>query len=328
MEKGVFIISLDFELHWGVSDHRTVESYYENLKNTPEVVQRLLTLFEQKNIRATWATVGMLFCRNKTELYEFVPAAYRPEYTNPALSNYIVAQTAGENETDDPFHYANTLIRKIIETPGQELATHTYSHYYCLEPGQTPEQFYHDILAAQKLAQREGINLLSIVFPRNQHDERYIEKCKLAGIEIYRGNFPSWMYKAEAKSTESLWKRAFRLIDTYLPVSGQRVVTAEISGGMLNIPGSCFLRPYSSKTSWLEPLRLHRIKREMTAAARKGKIYHLWWHPHNFGKNMGKNFSFLEKVINHYELLAKKYGMKSLSMKDILNNFKNKIPVK
>ena len=66
----------------------------------------------------------------------------------------------------------------------------------------------------------------------------------------------------------------------------------------------------------------------MTAAARQGKIYHLWWHPHNFGKNMEKNFSFLAKVISHYEMLAKKYDMKSVCMKDILNNFKNKIPVK
>ena len=66
----------------------------------------------------------------------------------------------------------------------------------------------------------------------------------------------------------------------------------------------------------------------MTIAAMKGKIYHLWWHPHNFGKNMKQNFSFLEKIICHYEQLAKKYDMKSLNMKDILNNFKNKIPVK
>ena len=328
MENGVFIISLDFELHWGVSDHRTIESYYENLKNTPEVVRRLLALFEQKNISATWATVGMLFCRNKKELLEYVSAANRPEYTIPALSNYTIAQTAGENETEDPFHYANSLIRKIIETPGQELATHTYSHYYCLEPGQTPDQFYHDILAAKKVAEREGASLHSIVFPRNQYDERYIEKCKIAGIEIYRGNFPSWMYKSEAKSTETLWKRAFRLLDTYLPISGHRIVSAEMSQGMLNVPGSCFLRPYSNKTSLLESLRLNRIKREMTAAARQGKIYHLWWHPHNFGKNMEKNFSFLAKVISHYEMLAKKYDMKSVCMKDILNNFKNKIPVK
>ncbi len=325
MAKGVFIISLDFELHWGVSDHRTVESYYENLTNTPIVVRRLLALFEQRNIRATWATVGMLFCRNKTELTEMVPASYRPTYIDGALSNYMVAQTAGENETADPFHYANSLIRKIIQTPGQELATHTYSHYYCLEPGQTPDQFYNDILAARKVTEREGISLQSIVFPRNQYSDQYIEKCKLAGIQIYRGTFPFWMYKSEAKSRESMWKRFFRLLDTYVPISGQRVVTAEISNGILNVPGSSFLRPYNRRTSWLESLRLYRIKREMSVAAKTGKIYHLWWHPHNFGKNMEKNFSFLEKILFHYVLLSKKYDMKNLCMKDMLNSFKNKI---
>ena len=322
MGKGVFIISLDFELHWGVSDHRTIENYYENLKNTPSVVRRLLALFEQRNIRATWATVGMLFCKTKAELYEFVPASGRPAYKNPNLSNYIVAQTAGENEAEDPFHFANSLIRKIIQTPGQELATHTYSHYYCLEPGQTPDQFYYDILAARKVTEREGITLQSIVFPRNQYSDEYIEKCKLAGIQIYRGSFPFWMYKPEAKSTESIWKRFFRFVDTYLPISGHRVVTAEISNGVVNIPGSCFLRPYNGKTSWLESLRLYRIKREMSVAAKKGGIYHLWWHPHNFGKNMEKNFSFLEKILFHYEFLSKKYDMKNHCMKDILPSFK------
>ena len=95
-----------------------------------------------------------------------------------------------------------------------------------------------------------------------------------------------------------------------------------------NVPGSCFLRPYSEKLSWLEPLRLRRIKAEMTAAARTGKIYHLWWHPHNFGRNLKKNFSFLEQIIAHYEVLAEKYNMESLNMKDILNNFEVKTPIK
>jgi hypothetical protein len=285
-------------------------------------VRRLLGLFEKRKIRATWATVGMLFCKSKDELFSFVPVSQRPAYNDAALSNYTIAQTAGENEVKDPFHYANSLITQIINTPGQEMATHTYSHYYCLEPGQTGEQFYYDLLAAKHVTQREGVQPVSIVFPRNQYSELYIEKCRLAGLEAYRGTFPFWMYKTEAKSTERIWKRAFRFIDTYLPVSGQRTVSAEFSNGMLNIPGSCFLRPYDKKTTWLEPLRLSRIKREMSAAAKRGKIYHLWWHPHNFGKNMDKNFSFLEKIISHYELLSKEYDMENLSMKDILANFK------
>jgi hypothetical protein len=86
---------------------------------------------------------------------------------------------------------------------------------------------------------------------------------------------------------------------------------------MLNIPGSCFLRPYNRKLSFLESLRISRIKNEMTAAAKKNAVYHLWWHPHNFGKDMDKNFAGLEKILDHFSTLNSKYGMQSLNMKEI-----------
>ena len=88
MKGGIFVISLDFEIHWGVSDHRTIESYHENLKNVPLVVQRLLELFGRRNIHATWATVGMLFCQNKRELSESVAEEQQPTYNNPEIHHY------------------------------------------------------------------------------------------------------------------------------------------------------------------------------------------------------------------------------------------------
>ncbi len=317
MNTGVFTISLDFELHWGVSDHRTVESYQENLKNVPAVVTGLLKLFEEKKIHATWATVGMLFCRNKAELFEQVAPADRPAYTNKALSNYAVAESAGENENTDPFHYANSLIKKIIQTPYQEMATHTFSHYYCLEPGQTPAQFYHDLEAARKIMLRDGATAESIVFSRNQYNDEYLAECRKAGIKSYRGNYPSWLYRAEAKSTEGMGKRVGRFLDSYFPLNGHRFVYPGMKDELLNIPGSCFLRPYNKKLSFMESWRVRRIKKEMEAAARKKAVYHLWWHPHNFGKNLKENFAVLNKILDHYARLQEKYGMRSLNMAEI-----------
>jgi hypothetical protein len=42
------------------------------LKNVPLVIDRTLKLFTERNIHATWATVGMLFCKNKKELESWV----------------------------------------------------------------------------------------------------------------------------------------------------------------------------------------------------------------------------------------------------------------
>jgi hypothetical protein len=54
----------------------------------------------------------------------------------------------------------------------------------------------------------------------------------------------------------------------------------------------------------------------MTAAARTGRIFHLWWHPHNFGVSLEENLAMLEAVLRHYRVLADTYGMQSQCMGD------------
>lgn len=324
MNTGTLVISLDFEIHWGVSDSHTVDSYRENLKNVPAIVKRSLRMFEQYGVHTTWATVGMLFCENKEEIFSLVEEANRPTYNETRLNNYLVAESAGKNEQEDPFHFAGSLIRQIGQTPGQEVASHTFSHYYCLEAGQAPEHFFYDLRAAKEVAARRNIEIYSIVFPANQFHPDYLDICRKQGIKCYRGNYPSRIYQFQAKANEGYGKRLARLIDTYLPLKGARTVTPVMENGILNVPASCFLRPYSKWLSPLESLRIRRMKKEMTVAAKRKHIYHLWWHPHNFGANMGKNFAVLETMLKHYSFLKEKYGMQSLTMKEIYEQYSNK----
>ena len=59
---GALVISLDFELHWGVRDKRPVDGpYRENLLGAREAIPQMLDLFEEFGVAATWATVGFLF---------------------------------------------------------------------------------------------------------------------------------------------------------------------------------------------------------------------------------------------------------------------------
>lgn len=50
--NGFFVISLDFELYWGVSESKDIKSYFYNLNNTKHVVNKLLNIFlkNQNNI--------------------------------------------------------------------------------------------------------------------------------------------------------------------------------------------------------------------------------------------------------------------------------------
>src|SRR3546814_9234323 len=68
------------------------------------------------------------------------------------------------------------MVRRILQCPDQEIATHSYSHYYCLEPGQTDDQFRADLRAATAQLREWNIDCRSIVFPRNQYDRRRSEE--------------------------------------------------------------------------------------------------------------------------------------------------------
>src|SRR5688572_25767733 len=144
--SGAFVISLDFELYWGVRDVLGVNgAYRKNLVGEHEAIPRMLELFEEFGIAATWATVGLLFADSKATFDEFRPAVL-PRYNNVELSPY--AEVFENSSAGNSIHHAPHLIDIIKKTPGQEIGTHTFSHYYCLEDGQTAESFDADIKSA------------------------------------------------------------------------------------------------------------------------------------------------------------------------------------
>jgi hypothetical protein len=275
-------------------------------------------LFTEYGIHATWATVGFLFFENREDLIKGSPIK-KPFYSNKKLSSYNEIDNIGPNETKDPFHCAPSLIKLIISTPNQEIASHTFSHYYCLEKGQNEETFKNDLEAAIAIAKKYNLILESIVFPQNQINDKYLPICKEMGIKAYRGNESSWIYKTGRLESESLIRRALRLMDAYFNISGHNTYSPDnISHTLpINIPSSRFLRPYSKRMKFLEPLRLHRILSDLDYAAKNGLIYHLWWHLYNFGDNTKENMEFLKKLLDHFLNLREKYGMKSLNMKEL-----------
>ena len=67
-KQGALVISLDFELYWGMRDVRGIENYRETLLGERLVVPALLQLFQEYEIHATWATVGFMFCETRDTL--------------------------------------------------------------------------------------------------------------------------------------------------------------------------------------------------------------------------------------------------------------------
>ena len=312
MQYGAFVISLDFELLWGVRDKRTIADYGPNILGVRRVVPALLDLFAERNIACTWATVGLLFFGTNTEMLAALPAR-KPRYANAKISSYHYLAEVGADEERDPYHYGLSLIRRILAYPAQEIGTHTFSHFYCLEEGGDTAAFRADLAAARAAADGLGVKLASIVFPRNQVGPAHLSVCREFGLRAFRGNERVWFHRARRDSEQTLLMRGCRLADSYVPIGGAHDHEPALVDGMVDVPASRFLRP-AGKSAVMERLRLRRITSAMEMAARRRRLFHLWWHPHNFGVDLQQNLAFLRDILDHFRTLQDRYGMRSMTM--------------
>lgn len=316
LEHGVLTISLDCELYWGVRDKRSIAQYKENLLGVRGAVTELLRVFGEYGIHATWAIVGFLFFHNVEQLKANLPAL-KPKYFAENLSPYKYIETSAELAPD--FHFAPDIIGKIGSSEGQEIATHTFSHYCCLEAGQSVSDFAADLDAAIKIAEQNNISIESVVFPRNQCNPDYLRTLRQRGISSYRGNGAGWVYQATDGQSQDKLRRGLRFLDAFMNLFGH--CTHDFADCIrqqpFNFPASRLLRPYSKRLAVLDGLRLKRITKAMDHAAEHREIFHLWWHPHNFGANTKQNIEFLCSVLDHYQKLQQTRGMKSFNMREL-----------
>jgi peptidoglycan/xylan/chitin deacetylase (PgdA/CDA1 family) len=305
LEEPKFVISLDFELHWGVFD-KFGDRYNDNVLGARTAIPEILSLFRTHDVYATWATVGLLF-NESDEDYESYKPAHTPSYVDEALNAFDIE--IGKNEDEDKLHFAHSLIQQILDSPGQELASHSYSHYHCLAAGQTAQEFQLDIQSAVAIAKDKfDVDLRSFVFPKNQVNSEYLDVLRQNSFSIFRGEAPStfkWVFG----------ERCFRLLDSYFKLSKGTVNSMQEVNGIKVINADRFLRPY--RFQFLNHFMVKRIIDEMTFAAKHGSVYHLWWHPHNFGKNLKENLSNLEQILKAYSALRDKYSMRSVCMRDL-----------
>lgn len=310
MKQATLIVSLDFELFWGMQDSHTLSEYEDHVLGGRKAIPRLLELFQKYGIHATWATVGFQFAEDEQSLRKYFPVS-KPTYNHAELSSYRCFGQIGKNEAEAPCFYAPSLIRQIADTPNQEIGSHTFSHYYCRELGQTVQQFREDMISAQAIAAEKGYHLTSVVLPRNQCEPEYTPILCELGFSAYRDEENDWIHE---KIKFRPLMRLLRLVDVYLPLTGQGGYDPKVENGIVNLVGSRMYKPYFRPLAFLENLKLHRIKRQMLHAAKNGLTFHLWWHPHNIGVRTDFHMQQLEEIFRYFEELRERYGMRSLNM--------------
>lgn len=316
--SGTFIISLDFELLWGLSgwNQDQIEAYKSHIEGSLLALKRILEVLARYDMKCTIAFVGGMNYRSIDEINKAAPK-HRPQYNNTLFSSYESLIPSIDKLYPNNLFFCKDIITDLSKNPKVELASHTFSHYYCLEEGQSSQEFDADICIAVNEAKNSGIYFKTIIFPRNQVSPDYLNICSQYGLTHYRGNLETFLYRSEHTPKKYSLRRVLRLLDTYVNLSGHNTyMYPKKEGQMINVPGSRFLRPYSHNLALLEPLKVKRILNSMEYAARHFQIYHLWWHPHNFGLHTEENINQLQKICEFYQTMHRQYGMECKFMSE------------
>lgn len=263
------VVSLDFELRWGVYDvyRDDVGGYRRNLEGVRDAVPGLLELFRTHGVRATWATVAALVCESWDEYEARAPAA--PQYLDAAF-----APVAGLRNLDPTgrLHFAPDLVRTVVEAPGQELGSHSFSHWFFGEAGFHRGDATRDAEAVRALfMDKFGLAPTSFVFPRNQ--VAFEDELIATGLRALRTNPRGLVWRLPASLRESPPARVVRLVQAFGGIQAARRL------GPL-VPASAFVRLGLPRPLFGAHLRAiaGAVRR-----CRPDEFVHLWFHPHNLG---------------------------------------------
>ena len=314
LKKGIFTISLDFELIWGTVDLFGVENFRQACElERAEVVDRLLELFTEFEIPATWCTVGHLFldsCQSEEN-------KKHPEITRPRHKWHEddwFTHDPCSDEANAPLFYGKSLVEKILNNPvKQEIGSHSFSHIIFGDEGCTSESARTDIAECVKAARNFDVKLNSFAFPRDRVG--HLDVLKEFGFTAYRGAIPKWYEQGEDRSAV---KRLAHLWDVVTAAPPPVVLPEYESNGLMNIPGSMIFFPMHGIRRYIPmSLRVKRARKGLDLAAEQKRIFHLWFHPTNMAFEINQMFDGLRAILQYATELRQKGVLETLSMSEI-----------
>lgn len=264
LPRAAFVVSIDTEMSWGLNHRPELTYRYEHERRD---LKHLLELFDRYDIPATWAIVGHLFL----DSCETVDGTKHPEIVRPEYDwfdgDWFDADPCGTRYAD-PTWYATDLIDNIRSSPtAHEIGSHGFSHMIVGDPGCSRAAFDSEIRAAIAAADAKGIQLRSLIYPRNQigHQDVLDEH----GIVAYRGRRPP------AGGTRRPWDR---LVDMTLG-SSRTTVRPLAEGDRWNLPATILFDV--NQRGRLRRLWLRQVERRLNQAVANRSLFHLWFHPHD-----------------------------------------------
>jgi peptidoglycan/xylan/chitin deacetylase (PgdA/CDA1 family) len=309
--RGVFTLSLDFELIWGTLDLFGPSGFARACEiERTEVIDRLLALLAEYEVPATWCILGHLFL-------DHCPTGDSPKHAEIVRPQHAwhpadwFASDPGGTESTAPLFFGRSLVEKIRSCPAeQEIGSHSFSHVIFGDPGCSAETASTELAECVRLAGEMGIELRSFAFPRNQVG--HLDILRQHGFSCFRGPEPNWY---EADRWPEVVQRLGRLIDVLRIARPPVVLPRRDESGLWDIPGSAMYFPMHGGRRFL-PLswRVRRAVKGLNAAARERRVFHLWFHPTNLADQTESMFAGLRSIFAHARKLRDRGELDLLPM--------------
>lgn len=274
LDRGAFTLSLDFELIWGTLDLFGAEGFRRAcLMERQRIVGDLLALLDEFEIPASWCTVGHLFlesCDGKhADLLRPSHAWLREDWYHA---------DPGGHEDDASIFLGRSLVEKILACrTKQELGLHSFSHVIWGDPGCSREVAESEITACMRAAAWTGQAPVSFVFPRNKAG--HLDVLAAHGIRVFRGPGPRWYERDENPGPLG---RLAHLAEVALGTPAPTVLPETTPEGLVNLPGSMIYLPAHGVRGFIPVAqRVRRATAGLEDAARRRRVFHLWFHPTN-----------------------------------------------
>jgi len=258
--------SIDLELAWGVWDRPRPEDLDRARELERPIVQRLLTLFDRYEIAATWAVVGAMFDDDPPA----PPMGPTDAWSAPELVDAIADARVDH-----------------------EIGTHSYAHVYfdAISAAEAAEDLERAASAHRK---RDLAAPRSMVFPRNKVG--HLDVLRRSGIEVFRSVDAGLLALCSARAPRL--RPVVNLADKMTPVPAPTVLPIAHAEGFVEVPSSLLLIGRNGLRRAVRPRVMDaKMAATLELAARRNRIFHLWFHPSNFYFDTETQFGIFERAL-------------------------------
>ncbi|MBN1792143.1 polysaccharide deacetylase family protein [Candidatus Woesearchaeota archaeon] len=288
---GIFVLSLDEELLWGVSSRSDRDYFKWGVDKERKVFKRFLDLLDKHEIKATFAIVGHMMLQGRRDC--------------PDKGCFCKG-------VDERYAFGRDVVRMIRER-GHEIGIHGHTHSFFdeLSKREADEELFKAVAAARSL----GIEAKSMVFPQNRVAHQ--KSLSRHGISAYRGADEWWFSKFPGFVQKPLHLLDY-LFTVTPPVYKARREKAE--GGVLyNLPGSMFYLARDGFRRYV-PMgcRVKKAIKGMDKAINEDKVFHLWFHPFNLSWDSGEMLKGLDQILAYAAEKRKRGELRTMTMQEVV----------